>query len=135
MDGKDGVSWSVNGESVKEGYEPINRITAKNILFESPAVKKGVYEATGKRDFLHIMSNHETGKELGYTAEIFIDLKTENAGLYVNRFSFDLEEENLEFISSEQIPADGIIHISTEKTINDIFTASDQPLDGESLQK
>ena len=125
-----GITWTVNGKSV----------TGTDIGDIDFGVNKGtdtipvdvVNNVTGERYSLNITLAYEG--EFGFTAILTINLDEKNSGLYANLFYYNAGENELEYICSDEIDAEGNAELTFTHASDYTIVIDETPMDGEEAE-
>ncbi|MGN0365302.1 MAG: DUF6273 domain-containing protein [Suilimivivens sp.] len=120
-----GITWSVNGQS----------ITADRVSDIDFTVKTGtntipvdiINNVTGERYSTQISLAYDG--EFGFTAVLSINVDAENAGLYANLFYYNETTGELEFICADEIAADGIAELTFTHASDYAVVIDTEPMD------
>ena len=98
-----GMSWKINGKNVKG-----NKLTDINLtvdVVKDVVPVKAIDKVNLKGERIELSLAH-TG-EFGFSAELTMNVKKENAGKFANRFYYNPETKELEFQEAVKIDANG----------------------------
>ena len=120
-----GITWSVNGQS----------ITADRVSDIDFTVKTGtntipvdiISNVTGERYSTQISLSYDG--EFGFTAVLSINMDAENAGLYANLFYYNEKTGELEFICADEIAADGTAELTFTHASDYAIVIDTEPMD------
>lgn len=105
----DGITWSVDGKSVKDGEVSDIDFSVRIGTEEIPEDK--VDSIAGEKYSIQISLAHEG--EFGFTAVLSLDLGRENAGLYARLFYYNESTGELETAAhAEKIAGDGRVSLA-----------------------
>ncbi|MDE6902764.1 MAG: hypothetical protein K2P22_08485, partial [Lachnospiraceae bacterium] len=105
----DGITWSVDGKSVKDGEVSDIDFSVRTGTEEIPEDK--VDSIAGEKYSIQISLAHEG--EFGFTAVLSLDLGRENAGLYARLFYYNESTGELETAArAEKIAGDGRVSLA-----------------------
>ena len=120
-----GITWSVNGQS----------ITADRVSDIDFTVKTGtntipvdiINNVTGERYSTQISLSYDG--EFGFTAVLSINMDAKNAGLYANLFYYNEKTGELEFICADEIAADGTTELVFTHASDYAVVIDTEPMD------
>ena len=98
-----GMSWKINGKNVKGSKLTDINLTVDVVKDVVPA--KAIDKVNLKGERIELSLAH-TG-EFGFSAELTMNVKKENAGKFANRFYYNPETKELEFQEAVKIDANG----------------------------
>ena len=98
-----GMSWKINGKNVKGDKLTDINLTVDVVKDVVPA--KAIDKVNLKGERIELSLAH-TG-EFGFSAELTMNVKKENAGKFANRFYYNPETKELEFQEAVKIDANG----------------------------
>lgn len=103
-----GIAWSVNGKSIREGNIGDIDFSVKT---GTKTIPMGIVNSlTGERYSIQISLAYDG--EFGFTAVLSIDLGGESSGLYANLYYYNAGSGKLEYVCSEQIAGDGTVELT-----------------------
>ncbi|MFW5651746.1 MAG: InlB B-repeat-containing protein [Acetivibrio ethanolgignens] len=120
-----GITWSVNGQS----------ITADRVSDIDFTVKTGtntipvdiINNVTGERYSTQISLAYDG--EFGFTAVLSINMDAKNAGLYANLFYYNEKTGEMEFICYDEIAADGTAELVFTHASDYAIVIDTEPMD------
>ena len=98
-----GMSWKINGKNVKGSKLTDINLTVDVVKDVVPA--KAIDKVNLKGERIELSLAH-TG-EFGFSAELTMNVKKENAGKFANRFYYNPETKELEFQEAVKIDSNG----------------------------
>ena len=100
---ENGMSWKINGKNVKGDKLTDINLTVDVVKDVVPAAAIDKVNLKGDRIELSLAHNGE----FGFSAELTMNVKKENAGKFANRFYYNPETKELEFQEAVKIDTNG----------------------------
>ena len=120
-----GITWSVNGQSITADRVSDIDFTVKTGTNTIPA--DIINNVTGERYSTQISLSYDG--EFGFTAVLSINMDAENAGLYANLFYYNEKTGELEFICADEIAEDGTAELTFTHASDYAIVIDTEPMD------
>ena len=120
-----GITWSVNGQSITADRVSDIDFTVKTGTNTIPA--DIINNVTGERYSTQISLSYDG--EFGFTAVLSINMDAKNAGLYANLFYYNEKTGELEFICADEIAADGTAELTFTHASDYAIVIDTEPMD------
>lgn len=122
----DGILWSVDGKSIRDGSIGDIDFTVEA---GTMAIPVGIVNnLTGERYSIQISLAHNG--EFGFTAVLDINLDKKNAGLYASLYHYNADSGILEHVCSEQIAEDGTVRLKFTHASDYLIVIDQKPAEG-----
>ena len=121
-----GITWSINGQSITTGNVGNIDFTVKTGTKSIPV--DIINNVTGERNNIQISLNHSG--DFGFTAILSVNVDKKNAGLYANLFYYNETTGKMEFICADKIADDGIAELNFTHASDYAIVIDTEPMDG-----
>ncbi len=123
-----GVTWCVNGRSVTAEHAGDVDLSVQVGMSAIP--ENIVNQTAGERPTTQLSLAHSG--DFGYSAVLMIYVGSANAGMHANLFYYNENDGRLEFVTADQIDADGIAELTFTHASDYIIVVGDTVMDGSS---